>query len=88
MTDRLSDSGRFRAAMCRACADVPTGVAGHAGLALYGLSTTRPGPVAIFKCMHCGAEWSRDYAGQGTFSWMLERIPSGDEVADSRGLTR
>lgn len=74
MSDQLSDSGKMRAALCRACASRPRDVAGHDRLLFVTVAPDRTGPVTVFRCSDCVAEWAREYTGQGRFEWILERI--------------
>ena len=52
---------------CTKCRALPSGIEGHDGLFTHRMA----GSQMQFKCADCGLLWTRTYAGEGAFQWML-----------------
>jgi hypothetical protein len=60
------------ATTCERCAQGPSGLEGHEGLALDHDGQPRYGQARgqhEFVCVHCGSDWMRCYEGSGKFRW-------------------
>jgi hypothetical protein len=71
--------------LCETCAESPQGIDGHAHLHPHSQPVLDEGGKArfVFRCVSCGASWSRVYAGSGRFDWVLE-WPADGRAASQR----
>jgi hypothetical protein len=63
--------------LCNTCNAEPKGIDGHAELHAESQPLEQGKGRFQFRCMACGARWSRRYAGSGEFAWELERLDEG-----------
>jgi hypothetical protein len=55
--------------LCESCSRKPQGIEGHESL-------VRDAAQSLYICGHCRAHWSRNYVGDGLFTWELFSHPA------------